>query len=59
MGKIPLVLVLVTAIWIAVTVYREGPDRAFGGLFSLTGSPQYGEAAEPTRSQRFADELDE
>jgi hypothetical protein len=59
MGKIPLVLVVVTAIWIAVTVYREGPDRAFGGLFALTGSPQYGEEADPTRSQQLADGLAE
>jgi hypothetical protein len=58
MGKIPLILVTVIVIWVAVTVYREGPDRAFGGLFSLLALPQYGQEAPPTRSERLADHVD-
>ncbi|MEE9608208.1 MAG: hypothetical protein V3U03_10775 [Myxococcota bacterium] len=55
MGKIPLVLVIVAAVWVTLTVYREGSERAFGGAFAFIGGPQYGERAEPTRGQQLAD----
>ena len=34
MGKILAMVLMVIAIWVAVTVYSEGTDRAFGGLFA-------------------------
>jgi hypothetical protein len=34
MGKILAIVLMAIAIWVAVTVYSEGTDRAFGGLFA-------------------------
>ena len=34
MGKLLAIVLMVIAIWVAVTVYSEGTDRAFGGLFA-------------------------
>jgi hypothetical protein len=34
MGKVFAIVLMVIAIWVAVTVYSEGVDRAFGGLFA-------------------------
>ena len=34
MGKILAIVLMVIGIWVAVTVYSEGTDRAFGGLFA-------------------------
>jgi hypothetical protein len=59
MGKIPMILAAILALWIAVTVAREGPEKAFGGLFALLGSPQYGEADAPTRSGNIADRAED
>jgi hypothetical protein len=57
MGKLPALGILVIALWLAWTVYRDGPDEAFGGLGALISSPQYGEADRPTRSGTLADEI--
>jgi hypothetical protein len=57
MGKLPLLLLTAIALWVAWNVYREGPDRALGGLIPLLGQPQYGEADRPTRSGTLADEI--
>ena len=56
MGKIPLALLLALAVYLAVTLVRDGPDRAFGGLFGLLASDSYGEADAETRSGAIADE---
>ena len=37
MGKLLAMVLMVTAIWVGITVFTEGSDRAFGGLFA--GSP--------------------
>ncbi len=50
MGKFPLIVVAALATWIGYTLYTEGPDKAFGGLFSILASEQYGE--EFTRDRR-------
>jgi hypothetical protein len=34
MGKLFAIVLMVIGIWVAVTVYSEGTDRAFGGLFA-------------------------
>ena len=59
MGRIPVVILLVLAIWIGNTLYRDGPAKAFGGLVALLSGPQYGEADRPTRSGRMADEAED
>ena len=41
MGKIPVVLIGLIAIWIILSVVRNGPQRAFGGVFGLLDEPQY------------------
>jgi hypothetical protein len=58
MGKLILCLLFALAVWVGVTVWREGPEHAFGGLFAMLSAPQYGEAdAAPGRSQRLAEEM--
>jgi len=37
MGKLFAIVLIVIAIWVGITVFTEGTDRAFGGLFA--GSP--------------------
>lgn len=59
MARIVLCVLLVIAVWVGITLHREGPEKAFGGLFDLLGSPQYGEADRPTRSGRLADRVEE
>jgi hypothetical protein len=49
MGKVLAILLMVIAIWVAVTVYSEGADRAFGGLFAGSLGSSTVDAAE-TRS---------
>jgi hypothetical protein len=34
MGKAFAIVLMAIAVWVAVTVYSEGTDRAFGGLFA-------------------------
>jgi hypothetical protein len=34
MGKIFGILMIVIGIWVGLTVFREGTDAAFGGLFA-------------------------
>ena len=34
MGKLFAIVLMVIGIWVAVTVYSEGTDRTFGGLFA-------------------------
>jgi len=58
-AKIVLFVLLVIAVWVGVTLHREGPENAFGGLFDLLASPQYGEEARPTRAEGLADRVDE
>jgi hypothetical protein len=57
MGKIPLAFLLALAVYLGVTLVREGPDRAFGGLFGLLTSDSYGESDTGTRSGAIADEI--
>ena len=57
MGKIPLAVLLALALYVGVTLVREGPDRAFGGFFGLIAGDSYGEADAETRSGAVADDL--
>ncbi|UCE86913.1 MAG: hypothetical protein JSU66_04045 [Deltaproteobacteria bacterium] len=62
MGRFPLIVVTAVAIWIGYTVYTEGADRAFGGLFSMFAREPHGdETAEDRRSrmERIADDTAE
>jgi hypothetical protein len=34
MGKAIAITLIVIAIWVGLTVYSQGPDQAFGGLFA-------------------------
>jgi hypothetical protein len=57
MGKLVLCVLAAIVLWVGASVWRQGPERAFGGLFAMLASPQYGEAdAAPGRSQRLAEE---
>jgi len=46
---------IVVFIWVAVTVYTEGVDRAFGGLFSGFSSGTLDAPANRPTSDRAAD----
>jgi len=59
MGRIPVIILLIIAIWIGNALYREGPEKAFGGLVALLSGPYYGEADRPTRSGQFADQAED
>lgn len=37
MSKIFGVLLIVVAIWVGLTIFNEGTDAAFGGLFASSG----------------------
>ena len=47
MGKIIMIGFIVVAIWVGLTIYTEGTDRAFGGLFSGLSSEKLGDARAP------------
>ncbi len=34
MGKLFVIVLIVIAIWVGLTVYTQGTDQAFGGLFA-------------------------
>ena len=34
MGKVIAIALIVIAIWVGLTIYSQGPDQAFGGLFA-------------------------
>ena len=51
MAKLLAIVLMVIAIWVAVTVFTEGSDRAFGGLFAGSRGPSSLEATE-VRSTR-------
>jgi hypothetical protein len=40
MGKVFGILLLVLCVWVAVEVYTNGVDGAFGGIFAQLGGPQ-------------------
>jgi hypothetical protein len=59
-GKLPIIFLLLLVLWVGFTLYREGPERAFGGLFALLAQPQYGEADAPHgRSGSLAERVEE
>lgn len=49
MGKAFAIVLMAIAVWVAVTVYSEGTDRAFGGLFASSQGSSTVDATE-TRS---------
>jgi hypothetical protein len=51
MGKLIAIVLMVIAIWVAVTVVTEGSDRAFGGLFAGSSSSSNAEGTD-ARSAR-------
>jgi len=56
MGKFPLLVLLVLLFWIGLTVWREGPEETFGGLFAVLVQPLYGEGEPPRgRNEALAD----
>lgn len=46
MGKIFVLVMIVVGIWAGMTIYTEGTDRAFGGLFA--GDPSVEGSGEPS-----------
>jgi hypothetical protein len=38
MGKVFGILLIVVAIWVGLTIFNEGTDAAFGGLFAGSGN---------------------
>ena len=51
MGKLLAIVLMVIAIWVGLTVFTEGSDRAFGGLFAGSRGSSTLEATE-ARSTR-------
>ena len=51
MAKLLAIVLMVIAIWVGVTVFTEGSDRAFGGLFAGSSDSSTLEATE-ARSTR-------
>jgi hypothetical protein len=49
MGKLLAIVLIVIAIWVGLTVYTEGTDQAFGGLFARSSGSSTLDAPE-TRS---------
>ncbi len=47
MGKIFGILLIVVGVWVGITVFTEGTDRAFGGLFASGAADSAPEAGEP------------
>lgn len=37
MGKVFGILLIVVAVWVGLTIFNEGTDAAFGGLFAGSG----------------------
>jgi len=37
MGKVFGILLIVVAIWVGLTIFNEGTDAAFGGIFAGSG----------------------
>ena len=53
MGKIYGILLIVVGIWVGMTVFTEGVDNAFGGLFSKLGrDPVVTDTRPPTQRIR-------
>ena len=56
MGKIFGILLIVSAIWVGMTIYTEGTERAFGGLLArfvpATAEAQIGETRAPLERVR-------
>ena len=44
MSKVLGMLAIVLAIWVGMTVYNEGVDQAFGGIFARFGASQADES---------------
>jgi len=58
MGKLIAILLMVVAIWVGVTVFTEGADRAFGGLFGgLVGSSTGDAPANHSTPERARDSV--
>jgi hypothetical protein len=56
MVKLFAIVLIVAAIWIGLTVYTEGADRAFGGLFAgSSSSPAVQAPAAPSIPRRAGD----
>ncbi len=49
MGKVFGMLLIVFAIWVGLTIYTEGTDRAFGGLLSRFAPASAAGPAQPTQ----------
>ncbi len=49
MGKVFAILLIVFAVWIGLSIFTEGTDRAFGGLLSrFAGVPRLGPRRDKT-----------
>jgi hypothetical protein len=44
MGKIFGIVFIVAGLWIGMTIYTEGTDRAFGGIFASSSSSSPGDS---------------
>jgi hypothetical protein len=56
MGKLVGIVLIVIAIWIGLTVYSQGTDQAFGGLFArFSGSSTLDGPATRSTPQRAGD----
>jgi len=56
MGKLFAIALILAAIWIGLTVYTQGADQAFGGLFAgSSDSSTLGVPATPSAPHRAGD----
>ena len=49
MGKVFGILLIVVAVWVGLTIFNEGTDAAFGGLFAGSGKEVADDSGRPLR----------
>ncbi len=56
MGKIYGIALIVVGIWVGMTIYTEGLDNAFGGVFTKLGGEPVGRDVRPP-TERIRDRV--
>ena len=56
MGKIYGIVLIVVGIWVGMTIYTEGLDHAFGGVFTKLGAEPAGRDVRPP-TERIRDRV--
>lgn len=56
MGRLVVIAVVILGLWVALNIYQQGPEHAFGPISTLLSEPQYGQADRPSRDTDLAEE---